>query len=197
MRIDGTIWPVGDNPRLTREAWCEFIDRRPELRRRPPVEKPNPFARGETVTLRPKPDFANVVIDEQIVGWVEWSQTEDAFVEVNIEPAALSLAHEWAYELGGRFELNKRCRFIFLSAFARRIIAAGASGRGVAREDPRDEVNPRDEFESPFETRGRASRTRAPQLLLWMGEVDCFESSGGVHSAAITVELTHRSPGVK
>lgn len=104
MRIEGTIWPVGDNSKLTREAWCEFVKNRPEFRRPPLAERPNPFKPGQMMTIRPRPDVADVMIDERVVGHVAWSQSDEPLIVVEIEPAALSLVHQWAYELGGRFE---------------------------------------------------------------------------------------------
>jgi hypothetical protein len=102
MWIDGAIFPVGDGVGFTREAWCQLVASRPEFQRPPDREGRNPFT-GKTVTFRPTPDTATVLLNGQAIGNVYWSMSEEALVNVEIDSSGLPLVLEWAAALGGEF----------------------------------------------------------------------------------------------
>jgi hypothetical protein len=102
MQIEGAIHPVGGEAGFTREAWCQLVAARPEFRRRPPRQGRNPFT-GGAMTIRPRPDAAEVVVDGRVVGQVYWSRADGPMVNVSIEPSALPLVREWAEALKGEF----------------------------------------------------------------------------------------------
>jgi hypothetical protein len=75
---------------------------RGEFRPLAPRQSRNPFS-GETMTVYPPPGSAHVLVDGRSVGEVSWSTSEEALVNVSVEPSALPLVQEWAVELGGEF----------------------------------------------------------------------------------------------
>jgi hypothetical protein len=101
MRIEGSIKPTGEIM-LDRAAWCDLINKRPELRRPAPREGVNPFTKKPTV-YRPSDDAAEVVLDGDVIGSASWSQSDEPLVNVSVVPAGLPLVHEWAAELRGVF----------------------------------------------------------------------------------------------
>lgn len=102
MRIEGTIYPIGEGEGFSREAWCQLVASRPEFRQYPVRETRNPFT-GGAITLRPPLDAAEVVIESESVGNVYWSISEEPRVNVSIEPSGLQLVWQWAAALGGEF----------------------------------------------------------------------------------------------
>src|SRR5690349_4700850 len=106
MRINGSIHPIGDEAKFTRAAWCQMVATRPEFRRSPPRESRNPFT-GEPMIVHPPGDSANVVVNECLVGEVYWSMSDEAMVNVSVEPAAMNLVLEWAEVLGGEFRRDE------------------------------------------------------------------------------------------
>ena len=100
--VNGAIRPIAEGPGFSRHNWCEFVRRRAEFRRPAPQQARNPFT-GESVTVRPTEDVAHVIHDGRKVGSVWWSMNEELLVNVEIEPGAITLVHEWASELGGEF----------------------------------------------------------------------------------------------
>jgi hypothetical protein len=103
MRIEGTIYPAGVGSDFSRDAWCKLVASRPEFCRLPPRQARNPFT-GDTMTVHPPPDAAEVVLEGRPVGSVFWSMSEDQpLVNVSIETFALPLVREWAAALGGTF----------------------------------------------------------------------------------------------
>ena len=103
MRIEGAIRPTGDATDFKRDAWCRLVSRRPEFRRPSPREIRNPFT-GKAATIRPTNDVAVILLDGREVGQAYWSMSDDAVVNVSVEPSALPLVMEWAAELGGKFQ---------------------------------------------------------------------------------------------
>ena len=103
MRVEGVILPTGNGSGVNREAWCQFVDRRPEFRRPKPIQMINPFTRKPVMT-RPTCDVASVVVDSVLLGSVYWSMDEDdPKVIVSVERSAVPLVLQWAAELGGQF----------------------------------------------------------------------------------------------
>lgn len=103
MRVEGAIFPKVAARDFTRDVWCDLVATRPEFRRYPSVQRPNPFKPGELMTVRPSPDAAEVVIDGRAVGKVYWSMSDEELVIVSVEPAALEFVQQWAATLGGEF----------------------------------------------------------------------------------------------
>ena len=101
MKIEGSIKPAGGTT-FDKAAWCELIDRRSELRRPAPREGINPFTK-EPHVYRPPYDAAEVLLNGNVIGDASWSQSEEPFVYVSVEPAGLPLVQEWAAKLGGAF----------------------------------------------------------------------------------------------
>jgi hypothetical protein len=66
MRVKGAIYPTSAATDFTREAWCQLVKSRPEFRRPAPVQKPNPFKRGQLMTIYPAPDYAQIIIEGRI-----------------------------------------------------------------------------------------------------------------------------------
>ena len=102
MRVKGVIRPVGNGTGFSRESWRELIQRRSEFRRPPPKQGRNPFTGGAAV-FHPSPDAADVVLEDHLVGEVSWSMSEEALVNVSVDPSAMPLVLEWAKKLGGEF----------------------------------------------------------------------------------------------
>lgn len=102
MQIEGAIYAVGDSAGFTREAWCQLVSARPEFRRHLPRSARNPFS-GETTTIHAPPDAADVVVNDQPVGKVFWSMSEEPLVNVSVESSILPLVNEWAAAMGGEF----------------------------------------------------------------------------------------------
>jgi hypothetical protein len=105
MRIEGAIYPIDDATAFSREAWCQLVHVRPEFRRYPPRQSPNPFTTRK-MTVRTTPDAAEVVFDGRTVGAVYWSMSDEPLVNVSIEPIAMHLIQEWAAALSGEFRQN-------------------------------------------------------------------------------------------
>ena len=102
MRIEGTIRPTGDASDFNREAWCQLVGRNPEFRR-PQLRKiTNPFS-AEAAMIQPSGDVAEVLVEGRSVGEVCWSMSDEALVNVSVEPSALPLVEQWAAALGGEF----------------------------------------------------------------------------------------------
>jgi hypothetical protein len=101
MKIEGSIQPAGAVT-FDKAAWCEFIGRRPELRRPGPREGINPFTKKPQV-YRPRNDAAEILLNGNVIGSASWSQSEESLVNVSVESAGLTLVQEWAAELGGVF----------------------------------------------------------------------------------------------
>ena len=101
MKIEGSIQPAG-GVTFDKAAWCELIDKRPELRHPAPREGINPFTKKPHV-YRPPDDAAEVLLNGNVIGNASWSQSEGPLVNVSVESAGLSLVQEWARELGGTF----------------------------------------------------------------------------------------------
>lgn len=102
MRIEGAIYPTVAGSGFSREAWCRLVASRPEFRRHASRQARNPFT-GETMTVHPPPDAAEVVWEGSVVGQVYWSMSEEPLIHVSVEPAALPLVREWATALAGEF----------------------------------------------------------------------------------------------
>jgi hypothetical protein len=102
MRIEGAVYSVGDPATFTKEAWCRFVETRPELRGYPTRQARNPFS-GGMMDVRPMRDARDVVIEDRVIGEVYWSMSEEPLVNVSIEPCGLGLVTEWAAALGGEF----------------------------------------------------------------------------------------------
>jgi hypothetical protein len=102
MRINGEIRPKTEGGAFTREAWCQFVSRRPECRSYPAREIRNPFTSELTVISAPE-DAVEVLENGTVVGKAYWSMSEEKLVNVDIEPSALHLVLEWANALGGEF----------------------------------------------------------------------------------------------
>jgi hypothetical protein len=102
MIIQGTIRPSGDGSEFNRPAWCKFIASRPEFRRAAPRTVKDPIT-GETTTVNPPEDAAEVIIDGNAVGNVYWSSVQRGMIHLRVKPAALPLVKEWAEEMGGSF----------------------------------------------------------------------------------------------
>lgn len=100
--IQGSIRPVGDATNFNRAAWLQYIDLRPEFRKRPARQARNPFT-GQAMLLPSYDDTAEVLLDDRVVGKVWWSMSEEPLVNVQIDPAAMSLLREWEQEMGGKF----------------------------------------------------------------------------------------------
>jgi hypothetical protein len=105
MQIEGAIHPVGDGAGLTRGAWCQLVTARPEFRRHPLRQARNSFT-GGVMTVHPRPDAAEVVVDGRVVGQVYWSMSDEPLVNLTVESSALPLVREWAAALGGEFRQN-------------------------------------------------------------------------------------------
>jgi hypothetical protein len=103
MRIEGAIYPTSAAANFTRDAWCHLVKTRPEFRRRPPAQRPNPFKPGEFMTIHTTPDAAEVLADGRAVGDVSWSMSDEPLVNVSVEPSAMRFVQEWAAALGGEF----------------------------------------------------------------------------------------------
>lgn len=103
MRVEGAIFPTAVAREFTRDAWCDLVATRPEFRRPPSVQRPNPFKPGEFMTVHHPADAAEVVIDGRAVGDVFWSMSDEPLVNVSVEPAALGFVRQWAATLGGEF----------------------------------------------------------------------------------------------
>ena len=101
MKIEGSIQPAG-GATFDKAAWCELIDKRPELRRPAPHEGINPFTKKPTV-YRPPDDAAEVLLNGNVIGNATWSQSEEPVINVTVEPAGLPLVQELASKLGGTF----------------------------------------------------------------------------------------------
>jgi hypothetical protein len=101
MKIEGSIQPAG-GVTFDKAAWCEFIDKRPELRRPAPRQGINPFTKKPHV-YHPPNDAAQVLLNGNVIGSARWSQSEEPLVNVSVESAGLTLEQEWASELGGVF----------------------------------------------------------------------------------------------
>jgi hypothetical protein len=102
MRIEGTIRPTGKGSRFSRDSWCQLVSARPEFRPYPARQSRNPFT-GETMTVQPPADAAEVVLEGRAVGEVYWSMSDEPLVNVSIEPPAMPLVLEWATALGGEY----------------------------------------------------------------------------------------------
>ncbi|MEZ6139648.1 MAG: hypothetical protein R3B84_03665 [Zavarzinella sp.] len=103
MKVEGTIEPDSNISSLSREPWCQLVDRRAELPRPEPRQAINPFT-CQSMTIRPTPDVALVILNGECVGDVSWSMDEDVpLVIISVEQVALSLVLEWTKELGGKF----------------------------------------------------------------------------------------------
>ncbi len=103
MQIVGAIYSREDAPLFTREAWCELVRQRPEFGRPPSRQVPNPFKRGEMMTIHPPGDSVEILLDGRNVGHAYWSMSDEPLVNVTIEAAALHLVAYWAEALGGEF----------------------------------------------------------------------------------------------
>src|SRR3954454_6907212 len=101
MRIEGSIQPAGEVT-FDRAAWCNLVDKRPELRRPALREIINPFTKKPT-TVRPTDDAAEVLLNGSVIGSASWSMSEAALVNVSVEPAGLPFVRERAAELRGIF----------------------------------------------------------------------------------------------
>jgi hypothetical protein len=102
MQIDGVIRPLGDGAGFSREAWCQFVGNRPEFRRYPSRQQRNPFT-GETMTVQPPADAAEIMLGGRAIGKVYWSMSDEPLVNVSVESSGLSLVRAWAAALGGEF----------------------------------------------------------------------------------------------
>ena len=102
MRIEGEIHPIGGSAGFTREAWCRFVESRPEFRGYPTRQARNPFT-GGIMDVPPMEGAKDVVVEDQVIGKVYWSMSEEPLVNVDIEPSGLPLVAEWAAALGGEF----------------------------------------------------------------------------------------------
>ncbi len=100
--IEGEILPKADAVDFNRDAWCRLVQLRPEFRRYPPRQAPNPF-KGGMMNLPSHDDIAEVLLGDQVVGNVHWSMSEEPCVNVSVQPSAMPLVLEWAAELGGEF----------------------------------------------------------------------------------------------
>ena len=67
---------------IDKGRWIEVIRTHGSLSLGEPATRPNPFAPGETMTLRPKPDTAHVTVDSNKVGLMEWAQTRENEITV-------------------------------------------------------------------------------------------------------------------
>src|SRR3954454_20398513 len=85
MKIEGSIHPAA-GVTFDKAAWCELIDKRPELRRPAPREGINPFTKKPHV-FRPRHDAAEVLLNGNVIGDASWSQSEEPLVNVTVEPA--------------------------------------------------------------------------------------------------------------
>jgi len=103
MSVEGAIYPTAAATNFTREAWCQLVNTRPEFRRRPPMQRPNPFKPGEIMTIYPSPDAAEVLVNGRAVSEVYWSMSDEPLVNLSVEPSAMRFVQEWAAELGGEF----------------------------------------------------------------------------------------------
>jgi hypothetical protein len=104
MDFLGVIRGIPGGPALDFDAWYALVRRRPELVQPPPKTKPNPFKKGELMTIRPAPDAASVVADGREVGSLHWAMDGNAEVMVWGEAAIVEpLARELAALLGAHF----------------------------------------------------------------------------------------------
>jgi len=101
MRIEGAIYPLADASGFDRQAWCQFIANRPGFRLPAPRSSIHSLAKKKhsrrATTLRAW--FKN----GRDVGMVHWSQSEEALVNLSVEPSAMDLASEWAAAMHGEF----------------------------------------------------------------------------------------------
>jgi hypothetical protein len=103
MKIEGAIVPAGDGRGFSREAWCQLVGSRPELRRPASRQAPNPFAAGELMTMHPPEDAAEIMLEGRVAGAAGWSMSDEPLVNVSVEPAAMHFVKAWAESLGGEF----------------------------------------------------------------------------------------------
>lgn len=107
MRIEGALHPIGNAARFTIETWRQLVNDRPEFRRGSPRKARNPIT-GETISIQPAPDAAQVVFEGRVVGDVYWSMSEEPLVNVSIEPSAMPLVEQWAAAMGGEFRMKRQ-----------------------------------------------------------------------------------------
>src|SRR5688572_20756537 len=105
VRIEGAIIPTNGNEPFTREAWCQLIRSRSELRSPAPARRRHPLT-GEEVIIKATEDAAEVMLADRVVGAVFWSMSDEPLVNVGVEPSAMPLVLAWAAELGGEFRLT-------------------------------------------------------------------------------------------
>jgi hypothetical protein len=104
MEPIGVIRGNSSGPTLDFDAWCALVRRRPELVQPPARTVPNPFKKGELMTVRPSADAADVVVDGRKVGLMHWSMDGRPEIIVSGELAIVRpVAEELAALLGGQF----------------------------------------------------------------------------------------------
>jgi hypothetical protein len=101
MEIRGSIRPAGTAP-FDKAVWCEFIQKRPELRSPAPREGINPFTK-KPVLFRSRKDEAEIMLNGVVIGGADWSQSEEPLINVSVEASGLPLVQELASALGGTF----------------------------------------------------------------------------------------------
>jgi hypothetical protein len=105
MEFLGVICKKAGGPALTYDRWCELAQSRTELVPSDALMGRNP-ATGESFSIRPRrPNSMAVVIEEEEVGRMNWSESDEDQVTVIGEPAfMIPLARELAASLDAEFQ---------------------------------------------------------------------------------------------
>jgi hypothetical protein len=104
MDFIGEILVKPHSPGFTRQQWIDQIREHPNLVAPEPREAINPFTK-ERITIPPRLDVAQVVVDGKTIGSMSWAEDDSNLINVFGEPeAVVPVACDVAKSLGGRFE---------------------------------------------------------------------------------------------
>ncbi len=103
MNLIGEIAVQPQTPGFTRKEWTQVIREHPNLVTPPPREAINPFTK-ERINIPARLDVADVVIDNQKVGWMSWAEDDSILINVFGESeAVIPVAQSIAESLGAIF----------------------------------------------------------------------------------------------
>jgi hypothetical protein len=100
--VRGSIRAKSTETQLDRALWRQFIGSRPEFRRQLSISGVNPFS-GTEMTVSPRADSAEVIMDNRPVGNVWWSMSDVPMVNISVQEIALPLVLECAKDLNAEF----------------------------------------------------------------------------------------------
>lgn len=106
MEVHGAIWRSAELPELRLDEWITLSHSHPNLREIPSKVVPNPFKKGELMTVKPPTGTVAIAIDNQQVGSMYWNYEIAQIVVVGSDARVLSVAIDVAQHLSAIYDVH-------------------------------------------------------------------------------------------